>query len=47
MLELDSAIASLSRLINPKWRERRLKAQQIRWREALLIAVGNVSRVCQ
>ncbi|ELI7919185.1 replication endonuclease [Yersinia enterocolitica] len=44
LLDIRSAIASLSRLVNPEWWERRLKAQRTRWREALLIAVGNVSR---
>ncbi|MFM1346914.1 replication endonuclease [Yersinia proxima] len=43
-LDITSAIASLSRLVNPGWWERKLKAQRTRWREALLIAVGNVSR---
>ncbi|EOA2988931.1 replication endonuclease, partial [Yersinia enterocolitica] len=43
-LDIASAIASLSRLVNPEWWERKLKAQRTRWREALLIAVGNVSR---
>ncbi|HEI6800640.1 TPA: replication endonuclease [Yersinia enterocolitica] len=44
LLDIRSAIASLSRLVNPEWWERRLKAQRTRWREALLIAVGQVSR---
>ncbi|HDW7094480.1 TPA: replication endonuclease [Yersinia enterocolitica] len=43
-LDITSAIASLSRLVNPEWWERKLKVQRTRWREALLIAVGNVSR---
>ncbi|CNH73958.1 replication endonuclease [Yersinia bercovieri] len=43
-LDITSAIASLSRLVNPEWWERKLKAQRTRWREALLITVGNVSR---
>ncbi|MDA5523757.1 replication endonuclease [Yersinia kristensenii] len=43
-LDITSAIASLSRLVNPEWWERKLKAQRTRWRESLLIAVGNVSR---
>lgn len=43
-LDITSAIASLSRLVDPEWWERKLKAQRTRWREALLIAVGNVSR---
>ncbi|WP_043148058.1 replication endonuclease [Serratia marcescens] len=43
-LDARSAIASLSRLVNSEWWERQLKAQRTRWREALLIAVGNVNR---
>jgi len=43
-LDARSAIASLSRLVDAKWWERQLKAQRTRWREALLIAVGNVNR---
>ncbi|HGE6895199.1 TPA: replication endonuclease [Serratia marcescens] len=43
-LDARSAIASLSRLVNSEWWERQLKAQRTRWREALLIALGNVNR---
>ncbi|WP_024528232.1 replication endonuclease [Serratia fonticola] len=43
-LDTQSAVASLSRLVNAEWWERQLKAQRTRWREALLIAVGNVNR---
>ncbi|HEI6852750.1 TPA: replication endonuclease [Yersinia enterocolitica] len=43
-LDIHSAVASMARLVNPEWWERKLKAQRTRWREALLIAVGNVSR---
>ncbi len=43
-LDARSAVASLSRLVNAEWWERQLKAQRTRWREALLIAVGNVNR---
>ncbi len=43
-LDARSAIASLSRLVNPDWWIRQLKAQRTRWREALLIAIGNVNR---
>ncbi|EPC5390624.1 replication endonuclease [Serratia liquefaciens] len=43
-LDARSAIASLSRLVDSEWWERQLKAQRTRWREALLIAVGNVNR---
>ncbi len=43
-LDARSAIASLQRLVNSEWWERQLKAQRTRWREALLIALGNVNR---
>ncbi|AWC71342.1 replication endonuclease [Serratia marcescens] len=43
-LDARSATASLSRLVNSEWWERQLKAQRTQWREALLIAVGNVNR---
>ncbi|MEL5545409.1 replication endonuclease [Serratia nevei] len=43
-LDARSAIASLSRLVNSEWWERQLKAQRTRWREALLIALGDVNR---
>ncbi|MEN4039356.1 replication endonuclease [Serratia marcescens] len=43
-LDAQSAVASMSRLVNSEWWERQLKAQRTRWREALLIAVGNVNR---
>nr|EJC0200758.1 replication endonuclease [Serratia marcescens] len=43
-LDARSAVASMSRLVNAEWWERQLKAQRTRWREALLIAVGNVNR---
>lgn len=43
-LDAGSAIASLSRLVNAEWWERQLKAQRTRWREALLIAAGEVNR---
>ncbi|MEL5452321.1 replication endonuclease [Serratia bockelmannii] len=43
-LDARSAIASLSRLVNAEWWERQLKAQRTRWREALLIATGEVNR---
>ncbi|CAI1075886.1 replication endonuclease [Serratia entomophila] len=43
-LDARSAIASLSRLVNSEWWERQFKAQRTRWREALLIALGNVNR---
>ncbi|MDR3432075.1 MAG: replication endonuclease [Rouxiella aceris] len=43
-MDTRSAIASLSRLVNADWWERKLKAQRMQWREALLIAIGSVSR---
>ncbi|WP_448196355.1 replication endonuclease, partial [Raoultella planticola] len=43
-LDARSAIASLQRLVNSEWWERQFKAQRTRWREALLIALGNVNR---
>jgi len=43
-MDAASAIASISRLVNAEWWERQFKAQRTRWREALLIAVGNVNR---
>ncbi len=43
-LNAGSALASLSRLVNSEWWERQLKAQRTRWREALLIAAGEVNR---
>ncbi|MEB6334264.1 replication endonuclease [Serratia rhizosphaerae] len=43
-MDATSAIASVSRLVNAEWWERQFKAQRTRWREALLIAVGNVNR---
>lgn len=43
-LDAQAALASLSRLVNAEWWERQLKAQRTRWREALLIAIGNVNR---
>ncbi|CAI0969201.1 Bacteriophage replication gene A protein (GPA) [Serratia proteamaculans] len=42
-LDATSAVASLSRLVNSEWWERQLKAQRMRWREALLIAAGEVN----
>ncbi len=43
-LDAQSAVASMSRLVNSEWWERQLKAQRTRWCEALLIAAGNVNR---
>jgi len=43
-LDAGSAIAGLQRLVNSEWWERQLKALRTRWREALLIAAGEVNR---
>jgi len=43
-MDARSAIASLSRLVDAEWWERKFKAQRTQWREALLIAIGSVSR---
>ena len=43
-LDARSAVACISRLVNADWWERQFKAQRMRWREALLIAIGSVSR---
>ncbi|MBF7980475.1 MULTISPECIES: replication endonuclease [Rahnella] len=43
-LDTVSAIAGLSRLVNPEWWLSQLKGQRTRWRESLLIAIGKVNR---
>ncbi|RJT37440.1 replication endonuclease [Rahnella woolbedingensis] len=43
-LDAVSAIASMSRLVNPDWWLSQLKGQRTRWRESLLIAIGKVNR---
>lgn len=43
-LDASAAVASLSRLVNADWWVRQLLSQQTRWREALMIAGGYVSR---
>jgi len=43
-LDATSAIASMSRLVNPDWWLSQLKGQRTRWRESLLIAIGKVNR---
>nr|WP_284603826.1 replication endonuclease [Dickeya dadantii] len=43
-LTLEQACAGIMRLVNPRWWERQLKIQRARWREALWIAGGEVSR---
>jgi len=43
-LDTVSAIAGMSRLVNPDWWLGQLKGQRTRWRESLLIAIGKVNR---
>ncbi|QYM95682.1 replication endonuclease [Dickeya ananatis] len=43
-LTLEQACAGIMRLVTPRWWERQLKIQRTRWREALWIASGEVSR---
>ncbi|MCS3425897.1 hypothetical protein M2403_004530 [Rahnella sp. BIGb0603] len=43
-LDAVSAIAGMSRLVNPDWWISQLKGQRTRWRESLLIAIGKVNR---
>ncbi|MFE8146558.1 replication endonuclease [Brenneria goodwinii] len=43
-LDMRQAVASISRLVNEEWWTRQLKAQRTRWREALMIAVGQVNK---
>lgn len=43
-LDAKAAVASLSRLVNADWWARQLLSQQTRWREALMIAAGYVTR---
>ncbi|WP_213993929.1 replication endonuclease [Sodalis sp. dw_96] len=43
-LTMRRAVASICRLVNDQWWKRQLIAQRDRWREALLIAVGQVHR---
>ncbi|ATO33436.1 replication endonuclease [Dickeya dianthicola] len=43
-LTLAQACAGIMRLVTPRWWERQLKIQRTRWREALWIAGGEVSR---
>ncbi|MGM3174123.1 replication endonuclease [Dickeya lacustris] len=43
-LTLEQAFAGIVRLVNARWWERQLKIQRSRWREALWIASGEVSR---
>lgn len=40
-LDAVSAIAAMSRLVNPDWWFHQLKGQRTLWRESLLIAIGN------
>ncbi|MEC5345067.1 replication endonuclease [Brenneria populi] len=43
-LDMRKAVASISRLVDEEWWTRQLKAQRTRWREALMIAVGQVNK---
>ncbi|TYL43482.1 replication endonuclease [Dickeya sp. ws52] len=43
-LTMRDAFSALSRLCNEEWWERQLKAQRARWREAFLIAIGDVNK---
>ncbi|WP_413722737.1 replication endonuclease [Sodalis sp. RH24] len=42
-LTMRKVYSSIGRLVNDEWWERQLKAQRTRWREALLIAIGQVN----
>jgi len=44
-LDTQASVASLSRLVSADWWTRQLLSQQTRWREALMIAGGFVSRM--
>lgn len=43
-LTIRDAFSAVARLVNDEWWGRQLKAQRTRWNEALLIAVGEVSK---
>lgn len=43
-LTIRDAFSAISRLVNDEWWVRQFKAQRTRWNEALLIAVGEVSK---
>lgn len=43
-LDMRRAFSSLARLVKDEWWKNQLKAQRTRWREALLIAVGQVNK---
>nr|WP_264625036.1 replication endonuclease [Candidatus Symbiopectobacterium sp. NZEC135] len=43
-MDMRKALSSIRRLVNEEWWTRQLKAQRTRWREALMIAVGQVSK---
>ncbi|MCL2894291.1 replication endonuclease [Brenneria tiliae] len=43
-LDMRKAVASISRLVNEEWWTSQLKAQRTRWREALMIAIGQVNK---
>lgn len=42
-MNMRAAFSSIARLVNDEWWVRQLKAQRMQWREALLIAVGEVN----
>ncbi|MFE8048625.1 replication endonuclease [Brenneria goodwinii] len=43
-LDMRKAVASIQRLVNEEWWTRQLKAQRTGWREALMIAIGQVNK---
>ncbi|NKI74930.1 replication endonuclease [Dickeya sp. CFBP 2040] len=43
-MTLEQVFSGIMRLVTPRWWERQLKIQRTRWREALWIASGEVSR---
>ncbi|MBU9829252.1 replication endonuclease [Rahnella sp. FC061912-K] len=42
-MNMRAAFSSIARLVNDEWWVRQFKAQRMQWREALLIAVGEVN----
>jgi len=42
-MDMRAAFSSIARLVNDEWWVRQFKAQRMQWREALLIAVGEVN----
>ncbi len=43
-MTIRMAFSAISRLIKDEWWVNQLKAQRMRWREALLIAAGEVNK---